>query len=143
MTQSGQSWSLPLQLPRLKFLPRRSEIAKLIHRQRHGRERERIERFSDHLLKIIRRGHADRDVWHEFFAARVRHIMSHVVNRWLVYVGVFRRGKERSSSPRLDGKGGNCINKFLLELDELVSRLDQDHGHTGLIPGDVVVFERL
>src|SRR5262245_64575374 len=66
--------------------------------------------------------------------------MRHVVNRWLVDVGVFRRGEERGSSPRVDGKGGNCIDKFLLELDELVSRLDQDHGHTGFIPDDVVVF---
>src|SRR5262245_52457832 len=73
----------------------------------------------------MRSSHAYRDVWHEFPAARVRHIMRHVVNRWLVDVGIFRRGEERGSSPRVDGKGGNCIDKFLLELDELVSRLDQ------------------
>src|SRR5262245_324331 len=77
------SW---LQLPTLEFRPRRPEVAEMVNRRSHRRERERLEFLVQELLQVILRGDADRHMRVELRARLVRHIGRDVVDGRLVDV---------------------------------------------------------
>ena len=64
---------LRAQIPTLEFLPRRPEVAQMVNRRPHRRERERLKLLVEHLLQVILGGEPDRDVWIEFLAGPVGH----------------------------------------------------------------------
>jgi hypothetical protein len=88
-------------------------------------------------------GDADGDVRIEILAACFRNKRRDVVDCRLVDARLFGRRNERRSGPNFRRERGDRVDQALLQLEQIVSRLNDNARKANVLPGNVVVFESL
>ena len=107
-----------LQVQRLEFRPRRPVVAQMVNRYTRRREGERLKWFGEHFVQVFDGGETGGDVRQEMLAGMFRNEHLDVMNRWLVEVGSFRRGKERGRRSGFLRVRDHGVNQILLQFDQ-------------------------
>jgi hypothetical protein len=127
----------------LEFLAGGSVSTKLIDRHGHWRERERLERFGEHLFQIGFGGDTGRDVRIEFLASRDLHKTGHIVDQEPLNVAAFLGAHERCGGSGFHSKRRNRVDYFLLQPEQVWCRLDYNPRNADWRRWDVMVFDCL
>src|SRR5262245_46556497 len=99
--------------------------------------------YNEHLLEVVLGCDADGDVRIELLASCFWDERRDVVDGRLVDLRVLRRGDVSGGGPGFLSERRNGVDQFLLQPHEITCRLDHDAPQANVLPGNVVVLERL